>query len=177
MADPTRSLPRGQSFLGLLLVLLVLTLLTAYAATRVDLTRYRSDAMARQAAAVFTTAARAARQQRLDVLVKVDSAGRRVSALHDRNGNGRMDAGESELWTALDAATDIVDPPQPLPGRTGASDRVVFRRAGGATSDFVLYLTSDANTPTAWRAVHIARRTAVVQVWRFDGIRWARTRT
>lgn len=177
MADHTRSLPRGQSFLGLLLVLLVLTLLTAYAATRVDLTRYRADAMARQAASVFTAAARAARQQRMDVLVKVDSAGRRVSALHDRNGNGRMDAGESEVWTALDAATDIVDAPKPLPGRVGASDRVVFRRAGGAAGDFVLYLTSDTGVPSAWRAVQVSRRSSVVMLWRYDGTRWARGRS
>ncbi len=177
MADHSRSLPRGQSFLGLLLVLLVLTLLTAYAATRVDLTRYRSDAMAKQAATVFAAAARAARQQRMDVLVKVDSAGRRVSALHDRNGNGRMDAGESEVWTALDAATGIVDPPQSLPGRGGATDRVLFRRAGGAKGDFVLYLTSDATAPTAWRAVRIGRHSTVVELWRFDGTRWARGRT
>ena len=176
MADHARSLRRGQSFLGLLLVLLVLTLLTAYAATRVDLTRYRSDAMARQAASVFAAAARAARQQRLDVLVRVDSAGRRISALHDRNRNGRMDAGESEVWTALDAATDILDPAQPLPGQRGASDRVVFRRVGGASGDFVLYLTSDPGTPTAWRAVQVTRRSTVVQLWRFDGTRWARGR-
>ena len=58
LSHPPALLRRGQSFVGLLLVLLVLTLLTAFAAPHVDLSRLRSDAVARQAAAVFSQAAR-----------------------------------------------------------------------------------------------------------------------
>ena len=174
--DPTRSLRPGQSFVGLLLVLLVLTLLTAYAANSVDLTRYRSDAMARRATRVFVEAGRAARQQRHAVLVMVDSAGKRLGTLYDRNGNGRHDPGETMGWTALDAATDILDPPQQLPGPELSRGSVQFRPVGGVATDFVLYLTSDAGTSGAWRAVQVTQRSGQVLLWRYDGAHWARGR-
>ena len=193
MSESPRSVRRGQSFVGLLMVLLVLTLLTALAAPRVDLTRYRSDAIARQATAVFSAASRSARQRRHDVVVRVDSAGKRLGVVADRNGNGERDPGESEVWTDLDPSADILDPPVPLPMLKGSGvlrplhtsgvtvpvsvGSVAFRRGGGTSADFVLYLTSDPGTPSAWRAVHVASRTGSVQLWRFDGTRWARGRT
>ncbi len=193
MTDFPRSVRRGQSFAGLLTALLVLTLLTAFAAPRVDLTRFRSDAMARQAAAVFSAASRSARQKRRDVVVRVDSSGKRLSVVDDRNGNGVRDPGESEVWSDLDPSADILDPPVRLPmlGATSAErpfhtsglatpvspGRVVFRRNGGSNADFVLYLTSDPGTPSAWRAVQVASRTGTVLLWRFDGTRWSRGRT
>lgn len=193
LSDLPRWARRGQSFAGLLTVLLVLTLLTAFAAPRVDLTRYRSDAMARQAAAVFSAASRSARQARHDVVVRVDSAGKRLSVVDDRNGNGHRDPGESETWTDLDASADILDPPSRLPVLSADDARrpvhvsglaapvslgwVVFRRTGGANADFVLYLTSDPGLPSAWRAVQVASRTGSVLLWRFDGARWSRGRT
>lgn len=189
MSHPTAAQRHGQSFVGLLLVLLVLTLLTAFAAPRVDLLRFRSDAIARQAAGVLASAARTARQHRTDVLVRVDSAGRRLGLLEDGNGNGRLDAGEGETWVALDPSADVMDPPLPLPGlpaRTVAPvaaaagqwgpSPVAFRRSGGATAEFVLYLTSDAGQPSAWRAVQVSRRSGAIQLWRFDGSRWTRGR-
>jgi len=166
----------GQSLVGLLVVLLVLTLLTAFAAGRVDLTRYRSDAMARRATLVFVAAGRAARQQQHAVVVLIDSAGKRLGTLHDLNGNGRPDAGERIAWTALDGATDILDPPQRLPGPLPGARSVQFRPVGGATSDFVMYLTGDAGAPAAWRAVQVVQRSGLVQLWRYDGSRWARGR-
>ena len=193
MSDLPPLLRRGQSFAGLLTVLLVLTLLTAFAAPRVDLTRYRSDAMARQAASVFAAASRTARQRRHDVMVRVDSAGKRLSVVEDRNGNGVRDPGELETWSDLDPSADILDPPARLPMLpTSAAQRplhmnglaapislgrVVFRRNGGSNADFVLYLTSDPGLPSAWRAVQVASRTGAVLLWRFDGVRWSRGRT
>lgn len=176
MFDHRRSPRRGHSFVGLLLVLLTLTLLTAFAANKVDLTRYRSDAIARRATLVFVAAGRAARQQRHDVVVMVDSAGKRLGTLHDLNGNDRPDAGEPLEWTALDAATDILDPPRRLPGSVSGTGSVQFKRVGGVARDFVLYLTSDAGAPGAWRAVQVVHGTSLVQLWRFDGSRWARGR-
>ncbi len=176
VSDYFRRPRRGQSFLGLLLVLLVLALLTAYAAPKVNLTRYRSDAMARRATLVVAAAARVALYQRVRVVVRVDSAGKRLSTLIDRNGNGRRDAGEPETWTALDADTEIVDPPRSLPGPAASTNLVVFRQSAGAAGDFVLYLTSDSAAPSAWRAVHVGRRSALVTLWRFDGTRWSRGR-
>lgn len=183
---------RGQSFVGLLMVLLVLALLTAFAAPRMDVTRYRSDAIGRQAGAVFTAAARTSRQERSDVLVHVDSAGKRIATLIDRNGNGQLDAGESEIWVALDPGADILDPPQRLPAvpdrpvlrRRGvvsaaalSSRDVVFQRRGAAGHDYVLYLTSDPTLPSAWRAVTVSAQSGAVQLWRFDGNRWSRGRS
>ncbi|MCC7053736.1 MAG: hypothetical protein IT355_10750 [Gemmatimonadaceae bacterium] len=186
MPVPRAEPRRGQSFVGLLLVLLVLTLLTAFAAPRVDLSRFRSDAIARQAVSVFASAARTARQRRTDVVVRVDSARRRLGTLEDRNGNGGPDGGEREVWTDLDPTAELRDPPVrlPLPAARGAgaetesaAGRVAFHPAGGASADLVLYLTSDPAQPSAWRAVQVSRRTGGVQLWRFDGARWTRGRT
>lgn len=179
---------RGQSFVGLLMVLLVLALLTAFAAPRMDVTRYRSDAIGRQASTVFAAAARTAQRERYDVLVHVDSAGKRIATLVDRNGNGQLDAGETEVWMALDPGADILDPPQRLPAvqnrlairRRGvvsasalSSRDVVFQRRGAAGHDYVLYLTSDPTLPSAWRAVTVSAQSGAVQLWRFDGTRWS----
>ncbi len=194
MIDKPRRARRGQSFVGLLVVLLILTLLTAFGAPRVDLTRFRSDSLARQAASVFSVAKRTSRQQRHDVLVRVDSAGKRLCTVADINGNGVRDPGEKETWTDLDSSTELLDPPSQLPtspmpasGRRSLDvsrvtapvvrGQVAFRRSGAANADFVLYLTSDAQVPTAWRAVHVSGPTGVVQLWRFDGVRWSRGRT
>jgi hypothetical protein len=183
---------RGQSFPGLLVVLLIVTLMTALAAPRLDLTRFRSDAIARQAAGVFSAAARDARQRRQDVVVRIDSAGRRLGTMSVASGAGGRDSGGTEQWVSLDPAAAILDPPRPLlvgPGggalQAGAQRArgpialggVAFRRTGAATADLVLYLTSDPGLPSAWRAVHVAARTGTVQIWRFDGNRWTRART
>jgi Tfp pilus assembly protein FimT len=185
VAERTPPVRSGQSLIGLLMVLLILTLLTAFAAPRVNLTRYRSDSMARRVAGVFQAAARTARQRRHDVIVRIDSVGRRVGVLDDFNGNGLRDAGESESWTELDATAELRDPPAPLtaaaPGELAATagdagHQVRFRARGGATASFVLYLTTDADQPTAWRAIQVTPKTAVVQLWRFDGTRWGRGR-
>jgi hypothetical protein len=193
LSESSRSARRGQSFVGLLSVLLVLTVLTAFAAPRVDLTRFRSDAIARQAASVFTNAKRTARLRRHDVVVRLDSAGKRLAVIEDSNGNGRRDPGEPETLYDLDANADLRDPPTPLPtvpstlarrsvgmGYVSAPVAVgsmTFRRSGTSNADFVLYLTSDAAVPGAWRAVHVAARSGAVQLWRFDGVRWSRGRT
>jgi hypothetical protein len=176
LSDYSRSLRRGQSFVGLLLVLLILTLLTAFTASKVDLTRYRSDTMARRATLVFVAASREARQQRRAMLVEVDSAGGRLGTVDDRNGNGRRDPSETVEWTVLDASAGILDPPRPLPGPASQSGVVSFRPVGSAPDDFVLYLTSDPGSPQAWRAVQVSQRGVLVQFWRFDGTRWARGR-
>jgi Tfp pilus assembly protein FimT len=115
LIDKPRRARRGQSFVGLLVVLLILTLLTAFGAPRVDLTRFRSDSLARQAASVFSVAKRTSRQQRHDVLVRVDSAGKRLCTVADINGNGVRDPGEKETWTDLDSSTELLDPPSQLP--------------------------------------------------------------
>jgi hypothetical protein len=181
LPESPRSARRGQSFVGLLSVLLVLTVLTAFAAPRVDLTRFRSDAIARQAAGVFTNAKRTARLQRHDVIVRVDSAGKRLAVVEDRNGNGHRDPGEPETLFDLDPTL-----PSTLARRTlgmgyvaapVAVGSMTFRRSGTSNADFVLYLTSDDTVPSAWRAVHVAARSGAVQLWRFDGVRWARGRT
>lgn len=182
----------GQSFAGLLVVLLIVTLMTALAAPHMDLTRFRSDAIARQAAGVFASAARDARRFRRDVMVRIDSAGRRLGTVSDGNVYRVRDGRPVEAWVALDRAASIVDPPRPLligPGGGGllagaqradgpvASGAVVFRRGGGASADLVLYLTSDPGLPRAWRAIHVTARTGSIQIWRFDGSRWTRART
>ena len=192
LSTSPRSLRAGQSLVGLLVVLLVLTLLTALAASRMDLTRYRSDAMARQAATLLGTAARRALHSRHDVVVRIDSSARRLGTLDDRNGNRRRDEGEREVWVALDPVVVIQDPPALLPTLSDNGPRgtptigavapvarraVAFRPKGGASTDFVLYLTSDASEPRAWRAVHVVAASGAIQLWRFDGTRWTRGRT
>ena len=187
MSHVHRPSRHGQSFAGLLVLLLIVTLMTALAAPRMDLSRFRSDAVARQASSVFAGAARSARRARRDVLVRVDSAGRRLGTLIDQNGNGTRDGREVEEWVELDRAAVILDPPMLLPvrGRRGGTvsvrpasrERVTFQRYGGAKGDLILYLTSDPGQPSAWRAGHGTGRRGLIQVWRFDGTRWTRART
>jgi hypothetical protein len=168
----------------------VLALLTAFAAPRVDVTRYRSDAMGRQVASILSSAARLARERRIDVVVRIDSAGRRVGTHEDRNANGVTDPGEPLTWVALDPSTDILDPPRPLPlprfqqarqaprvAAPGGEHRIVFRKNGSAGDDFVMYLTTDLAQPSAWRGLSVTAHTGATQLWRYDGQRWTRGRS
>lgn len=181
MTDPIRSGRSGQSFVGLLTVLLVLAVLTALAAPHIDFTRYRSDAIARQAVGVITSARRMARRGPHPMLVHLDSAGKRLGIVDDANGNGRADSAERVWWTEFDAASDLLDPPAPLPERRGSrgpagGTTVGFGRRGETAGALVIYLTSDPGTPAAWRAVRVTAPRGDLELWRFEGAHWMKGR-
>jgi hypothetical protein len=176
MADLPPTAPRGHSFIGLLFVLLTLTVLTAIAAPRMNLTRIRADSMARNVSSVVASAARVARQRRIAVVVRIDSVGRRIGVLQDRNANGVRDEGEVETWLPLDAGSAVADPPRSL-AAAERPDRELTFTAGGRRSDGLLvYLTADGLDPQAWRAVRVLPATAAVELWRYDGTQWSRAR-
>jgi hypothetical protein len=187
----------------LITVLFLAAVITALAAPQVDLTRFRSDAIARQVAGQFATAQRSALQRQHDVAVGVDETTGRLLMTEDENNSGTRDASERESWLALDRSAKFGSPPMALDdagaaaaggggGGGGAmssggmsSSRsytvsglpsIIFRRNGAPSADFVVYVTSAIGKASAWRAVRVVKGTGTVEMWRFNGTAWVRGR-
>lgn len=196
LPSPSR---RGYTLVELITVLFLAAVITALAAPQVDLSRFRSDAIARQVAGQMATAQRTALQRQHDIAVGVDQANARLLLTEDENNSGTREGGERQVWTALDRSAQFGSPPTALPeagatagGGDGAMSSggmstsrvytvsglpsVIFRRNGAPSADFVLYLTSTGGKPTGWRAIRVVKGTGTVELWRFNGTAWVRGR-
>jgi prepilin-type N-terminal cleavage/methylation domain-containing protein len=184
-----RSGPRaGYSMMEVLLVLVLIGILVAMAAPRLNLSPTRTEAGVHALASELMAAQRAAVTGQYDVVVAFDAAQRRVRVHHDLDGDGAMDAGEPVLLKPLERGVVFgrgsAGPLAQLGSQAvsftrsqGGLPAVTFNRAGSASEEGGAYLTTPpAGAPPASsaRAVVVDRATGRAVAWRYKGSAWER---
>lgn len=181
-----RAIRSGASFLELVTVLTMMGVILAIAAPRMRVVPRQADAAAIQLTLALEEAQRTALAKQLQVLALIDSAGRRVRLIEDRDGNGDLTAGERARWIPLGEQARFEDPPVRLDG-SAAGGTIVgtgfdtiatlpaihFRRDGSASVAAEFYVALAGKT-TEHRAVVLPRATARAEWYRYGDGAWKR---
>lgn len=181
---------RGFSLVEVLLVIVVMGLLLALAAPRIDVANFQVSSAVQALSTTSAAAQREAITKQHDMIMTFNAAQRELRLIWDANSNGVIDAGERVRVVALDdrvvfglgtaparafgaAPIDFVDQLGGLPALT-------FHRNGSASGIGGFYLTTRAgaagvpNKSRDTRAAEIVRATGRTEWWRYSGSAWVR---
>lgn len=163
----------------------LLGILTALALPNIDSGRQRADAVAHQIRAALQTAQRSAVAGQHEVVVSLDTAGRRIRIIEDRNNDRKVQPTDRVRWIGLEDGVRFATPAKRVGGPTGtkavvnsttiaadALPSVVFRRDGSASAELEVYLESLGRTRHR-RAVTLTKALGRATWHRStDGITW-----
>lgn len=177
----------GYSLIEVLTILLVLSILTAIAAPRLDLERYQIEGSMQAVGSVLLGAQRTAIQEGHNVVVAFDAAHSRVRVHSDANNNLLIDSGESVRYEPLGESVRFgrggapsffgTDDAISFVGRQDGMPAVVFYRNGAASEEGGFHLTSaraqaGSGHQQDTRAIRIERATGRPTWFRRDGSSW-----
>ncbi|HEX6924211.1 MAG TPA: prepilin-type N-terminal cleavage/methylation domain-containing protein [Longimicrobiaceae bacterium] len=177
----------GFSLIEVLTILVVLSIVTALAAPRLDFGRYQIEGAMQAVGSVLLAAQRTAVQEGHNVVVAFDLAHSRVRVHSDANNNLLIDNGESVLYEPLGesvrfgrgGAPSFFETPEAISftGRQDGMPAVVFYRNGAASEEGGFHLTSaraqsDSGYQQDTRALRIERATGRPTWFRREGSSW-----
>src|SRR5262245_35673058 len=105
-----RALHRGFTMAETMVVLLVAGMMITLAIPRVDVTRYKADAIAQIVRTQLQNASRASITRQHDVIVSFDTLGEQMVTTFDANNNSIIDSGERVSYRGLDTGILFADP-------------------------------------------------------------------
>ena len=171
-----------------LMVLVIMGVLMAIAAPRLDVFKYRADAGALQVRALLMQAQRDAIVRQHDLVVSIDVPRGRLILAYDQNNDGTIASSERIRTQSLPENARFAPPPAPIPG-SGLTDygairaqslrsvsglpSVVFRRDGSVSTILELYTTSSRAKPEDFRAITVVAATGRTSYLRFNGSSWS----
>ena len=183
----TNALPRrraGFTLAEIMIVVVMIGLVSAFAVPRLDVARYRSDAAAKLVLGIFQRAARISVQRQHDVVVSLAVARGRLRILEDRNNDRVADEGEPVSWRSLEESYRFATPPGGVAGSADAAvvgatlrevdgmPSITFHRNGSTSTAAEVYLTSPRAAGTDFRAVTVAQATGQLKWFRYSGSAW-----
>lgn len=180
---------RGFTLLELLTVMVIIGIVAAFVAPRIDLTGYRVDGATRSIGTSLLAAQRLAVTRQHDVVVTFDTAAGLVRILDDGNNNGIADPGEHV--TGIPAGDAVLFGRGGAPARSASAaaitftqirnglPAVTFHRDGSASEDGVIYLTSrrelvGQDHPEDTHAIEVARSTGRASWYHWVPPTWKR---
>lgn len=184
-----RGLPRrGFTLIEMLTVAVLIGILTAFVAPRIDFTSYRVNGAMRGIGTTLLSAQRIAITRGYDVVVEFNETANSISILDDANNNGALDAGEHVSGVGLGDLIVFGRGPAPAmdgsPGNVtftqtkGGVPAVTFHRDGSASEAGTIYLTSvrgaAGGISTDARAITTDRATGRVSWYSYNGSSWVR---
>lgn len=179
---------RGISMAELLMVVVVAGLMVAMVATKIDISHFRVDASMRTIGTTIMSAQREAVATQVDVIVRFDSAGRKISIHWDTDGDHVIDAGEKLRTVGLDEGVQFGRPSGVAArafgsgginfSQIGGTPALVFHRNGSANESGGFYLTSTKAATTGTnlsdtRSIELERATGRAEWFRYQGA-WRR---
>ena len=186
-----RNQPRaGFTIIELLIVLVVVGIVVAMAAPKIDTVKYRLESDMQGVGMALLAAERQAITQQHDVIVTFDVAQGVVHIITDVNNNGVQDAGERERGVALSEGVVFGRagaPARPMwPGPVtftkliGGFPALVFHRDGSGSEAGGFYLTSaraaaSGTRPEDSRAIELERATGRGTWYRYGPPVWRRS--
>lgn len=152
------------------IVLLLTGIVAGLAYPRIDVSRYKADAVVVGVRSAMQQAQRASLIAQYDVIVSFDVNGGRMRLVWDANNNHLIDFGERVTWQSLTSGNKFAIPATGVRGVitaavSGATVRtmdnmptVTFHRDGSLSSDLEIYMSTIGHT-TLWRAVTVIQAT------------------
>jgi prepilin-type N-terminal cleavage/methylation domain-containing protein len=184
-----RQAARGFTMIELLIVMVIFGMMVAFAAPRIDGTRFRVNAAMQVLGTTMLTVQRQAITQQHNIIVRIDTAGKRLRIHEDRNNNEAVDAGEHERAVPIGEGIVFGRGGAPAMGFGGGPvvvSRIVlgmpawiFHRDGSASEAGGFYVTSDraqrdGNRPDDARAVTMSRATGRASWFRYRSDGWVK---
>jgi len=176
-----RSRP-GFTMVETIIVLLVTGMMLTLAIPRVDVTRYKADAIAQIVRTQLQNASRASITRQHDVIVSFDTLGEQMVTTFDANNNTIIDPGERVSYRGLDTGILFADPA--VKGVSGSSitspisgasigtvnglPSLIFHRDGSVSSDAEIYVSIAARGPKMYRALVLTQSTGRVDWYRLN---------
>lgn len=163
-----------------MIVLVMIGVLMAIAAPRLDFTRYRVDAAVQNLRSVLMQAQRTALLRQYDVVVSIDTSHQALKTAEDVNNDGIIQPNEHKRTYTLNDGMAFAVPPTGLDSvvhsaviglQLGTMDglpTITFHRDGAATSDLQLYIATPAGPDRAYRALRLIHGTGRTDWYRFD---------
>ena len=160
----------GYTLLEVVVVLTLTGLIAAIAYPRIDVTRYKADAVVTTVRSVIQQAQRASLVGQHDVIVSFDLPGNGIRLVWDANNNHQIEPTERVMVRLLTGGNRFQTPAvgvrgavtEPVVG-TGVKKMddmptVTFHRDGSLSSELEIYMASAA-APLKWRAVTVVQAT------------------
>jgi prepilin-type N-terminal cleavage/methylation domain-containing protein len=160
----------GFSLLEVVIVLLLTGIIAGLAYPRIDVTRYKADAVVTGVRSAIQQAQRAALVAQHDVIISFDVTGQRIRIGWDADNDHNISSTEHIEWRSLSSGNQFARPAAGVRGAVTASivgatlrtldamPTVTFHRDGSLSSDLEIYM-STIGAPTLWRAVTVVQAT------------------
>lgn len=180
---------QGVTLLELLVVLVFMGLLVAFAAPRIDVTKYQIESSMQGIGMVLLSLERQSIAQQHDIIVMFDTAKQSLRVHEDNNNNATVDAGErvrviplgEKIVFGRGGATAAPMGPGTVTFTKVVSGykALVFHRDGSASEAAGFYLTSQRSVnytgyPKDARAITVDRATGRASWSRYNGTTWVR---
>ncbi len=174
----------GYTAIELIITLVIIGIIAAYAYPRVNFTQFQVDAAARQIRMSLQNAQRLAVTRQYNVVVSFDEVHMRVRTLEDNNNNNAYTAGERATWVTLEDSVHFAIPPAGVNGGASASiigtnivtvdgmKSIIFRRDGAANTDLEIYVTSRRAQNADYRGVTVVQSTGRTDWFKYIGAHW-----
>jgi prepilin-type N-terminal cleavage/methylation domain-containing protein len=174
----------GYTAIELIITLVIIGIIAAFAYPRVNFTQFQVDAAARQIRMVLQNAQRLAVTRQYDVVVSFDAVHSRVRTLEDNDNNNAYTAGERATWSTLEDSVHFATPPVGVNGGVGSGivgatlatvdgmPSIIFRRDGAGNSDLEVYMTSKRASPNDWRGITVIQSTGRTDWFKYVGATW-----
>jgi prepilin-type N-terminal cleavage/methylation domain-containing protein len=179
---------RGFTIIELLMVIAIISIVTAWALPKFSIARYRADAAGRLVRTLLQTGQRNAITRQSNVVASFDLAQNRVRLIQDLNNNNTLDAGEMVQYRPLAEGAKFTTPSwagvngtTPTTPVTGAGlvtisslPSAIFRRDGSASTDLEIYVTTRDAVKVEYRAVMVTASTGRTEMYKWNGTTWLR---
>jgi prepilin-type N-terminal cleavage/methylation domain-containing protein len=174
----------GYTAIELIIVLVIIGIIAAFAFPRVNFTQFQVDAAGRLVRMSLQNAQRLAVTRQYNVVVSFDAAKSRVRVLEDNNNNSAADAGERVTWAQLEDGAHFAMPPAGVNGAVAGAvvgtdvriidglPSIIFRRDGAGNTDLEVYFTSKRALPNDWRGVTVVQSTGRTDWFKYIGSTW-----
>jgi prepilin-type N-terminal cleavage/methylation domain-containing protein len=174
----------GFSFLELVVVLIIISIIAAFAYPKVNFTQFQVDAAARLVRMSLQNAQRLAVTRQYNVVVSFDETHQKLRVLEDNNNNSTLDGTERATWAQLEDGANFAMPPIGVNGAAtsafvGTDVRIVdgmpsiiFRRDGAGNTDLEVYLTSKRALPNDFRGITVVQSTGRTDWFKYIGATW-----
>lgn len=179
----------GFTLVELMMVLVIIGVLVAFAAPKVDVQRYRIEGTVRSVGTTLMAAQQQAVGGQHDVVVAFDLGANALRVHDDRNNDGIVDVGERVRAVPLGEAVafgrgsapaaSVGEGPVTFVRQSGGSPAVTFHRSGSASEAGGVYLTSrraltTGGYPSDSRLVLVERSTGRASWLRYRDGSWRR---
>ncbi|MEP6690238.1 MAG: prepilin-type N-terminal cleavage/methylation domain-containing protein [Gemmatimonadaceae bacterium] len=175
---------RAFSLIEMVMVIGIIAIITSIAIPRLDYTRYRMDAAARQVRSTLQKAQRLGVQRQFNIVVSFDVTNSSIRILEDLNNNGTEEANENRFWYPLPEGAVFIAPPAnisligsaPVIGPDVSTNdgmpSVIFRRDGSASTDLEVYVGSPSADPKNFRGVQVTKATGRTDWFKYVSNTW-----